>query len=169
MGWNCKGEGKSKMRGAFPFDFAQGRDDGVKQTTAKMRSRSFDCGTHGEAVSPFAQDDTSFIVRRTNEGLVGSGGGFAGFYFFEEPDDSYTEEAEEGEPAEDVDEGPVGGLAAELAVESGLGGREGVGGAEVGGEEVLEIAEGVLELLAGLRDGVEDLVLVDGGATGEES
>ena len=54
--------------------------------------------------------------------LVGSGGGFAGFYFFEEPDDADAEEAEEGEPAEDVDEGPVGGLALELLVERGLGG-----------------------------------------------
>ena len=45
-------------------------------------------------------------------GLVGSGRGFAGLYFFEEPDYAYAEEAEEGEPAEDVDEGPVGGLAA---------------------------------------------------------
>ena len=62
--------------------------------------------------------------------LVGAGGGFAGFYFFEEPDDADAEEAEEGEPAEDVDEGPVGGLAAELLVERGLGGGEGVGRAE---------------------------------------
>ena len=44
--------------------------------------------------------------------LVGAGGGFAGFYFFEEPDYAYAEETEEREPAEDVDEGPVGGLAA---------------------------------------------------------
>ena len=53
-------------------------------------------------------------------------------------------------------------------VEGGLGGGEGVGGAEVRGEGVLEVADGVLELLAGLRDGVEDLVLVDGGAAGEQ-
>ncbi len=42
--------------------------------------------------------------------LVGSGGAFAGFYFFEEPDNSYAEKTKEREPAEDVDEGPVGGL-----------------------------------------------------------
>ncbi len=41
---------------------------------------------------------------------MGSGGRLAGFYFFEEPDDDDAEEAEEREPAEDVDEGPVGGL-----------------------------------------------------------
>src|SRR5229473_2700217 len=83
---------------------------------------------------------------------MGSGGGFAGFYFFEEPDDAYAEEAEEGEPAEDVDEGPVGGLALELTVEGGCGRVCGVGFAEVGGE----------------GDGVDDLVLVDGAAAGEQ-
>ena len=55
------------------------------------------------------------------EVLVGAGGRFAGFYFFEEPDYAYAEEAEEREPAEDVDEGPVGGLALELLIEPGLG------------------------------------------------
>ena len=68
--------------------------------------------------------------KATAEQLVGAGGAFAGFYFFEEPDDAYAEEAEEREPAEDVDEGPVGGLALELLVDRGLGGGEGVGVAE---------------------------------------
>ena len=44
--------------------------------------------------------------------LVGSGWAFAGFYFFEEPDNSYAEKTKEREPAEDVDEGPIGGLTA---------------------------------------------------------
>ncbi len=101
-------------------------------------------------------------------GLVGSGGGFAGFYFLEEPDDSYAEEAEEGKPAEDVYEGPVGGLALELTVEGRLRGGEGIGGAEGIGEEFLQVAQGVLELLAGLGDVVGDQVLVDGGAADEE-
>ena len=51
----------------------------------------------------FALDDA---VR----GLVGSGRAFAGFYFLEEPDNSYAEETKEREPAEDIDEGPVSGL-----------------------------------------------------------
>jgi len=57
-----------------------------------------------------------------------------GFYFFEEPDDAYAEETEEREPAEDVDEGPVGGLALELLIEAGLGRIGGIGFAEVAGE-----------------------------------
>ncbi len=103
---------------------------------------------------------------------MGSGGGFAGFYFFEEPDDAYAEEAEKGEPAKDVDEGPVGGLALELLVECGLGWGESVGGAEgtAAGttEVVLKGVEAVLELLAGAGNGVDDLVLVDGAAAGEQ-
>src|SRR5665213_3195038 len=42
-------------------------------------------------------------------GLVGAGGAFAGLDFFEEPDGDDADEAEDGGPAEDVDEGPVGG------------------------------------------------------------
>ena len=41
------------------------------------------------------------------KGLVGSGGAFASFYFFEEPDDDYAEKAEQREPAEDIYEGPA--------------------------------------------------------------
>ena len=103
---------------------------------------------------------------------MGAGWGFAGFYFFEEPDYSYAEEAEQREPAEDVDEGPVGGLAAELLVDHCLRGGEGVGwaeGAAAGGaEEALKSGELILELLAGDGDGVDDQILVDGAATGEE-
>src|SRR5258707_2512091 len=99
---------------------------------------------------------------------VGAGGGFTGLYFFEEPDDAYAEEAEEGEPAEDVDEGPVGGLALELLIEGGCGGVGGVGFAEVGGEGLGHVVQAVLELLAGAGDGVDDLVLMDGAAAGEE-
>ncbi len=69
-------------------------------------------------------DECSDLGGMSDWGLMGSGGGFAGFYFFEEPDDADAEEAEEGEPAEDVDEGPVGGLALEFHVEAGLGGVE---------------------------------------------
>src|SRR5271163_3520101 len=43
--------------------------------------------------------------------LVGAGWGFAGLHLFQEPDDADAEEAEEGEPTEDVDKGPEGGLA----------------------------------------------------------
>src|SRR5258708_27634698 len=102
--------------------------------------------------------------------LVGAGGGFAWFYFFEEPDDAYAEEAKEGEPAEDVDEGPVGGLALQLLVECGLRRTERVVGAEdaAAAEVILKGAELILELLAGEGDGVDDLVLVDGAAAGEE-
>ena len=41
-----------------------------------------------------------------------AGRGLAGFYFLEEPDQDDAGEAKEGQPAEDVDEGPVGGLLA---------------------------------------------------------
>ena len=99
---------------------------------------------------------------------MGAGGGFAGLYFFEEPDDSYAEEAEEREPAEDVYEGPVGSLTLELAVEGCLRRSEGVGGAEGVGEELLQVAEGVLELLASPGNVVGDQVLMDGGTAGEE-
>ena len=68
---------------------------------------------------------------------MGAGGGFAGFYFFEEPDDADAEEAEEREPAEDVDEGPVGGLTLELQVERCLRGGECVGVTEVAVEGLL--------------------------------
>ena len=44
--------------------------------------------------------------------LVDSGWGFAGLYFFEEPDGADAGDAEDGEPTEDVDEGPVEGLLA---------------------------------------------------------
>ena len=70
--------------------------------------------------------------------------------------------------AEDVDEGPEGGLAAEFSVEEGLGGVEGVGGAEGVGEGVLDAGEGVLEGAAGEGDGVDDLILVDGGVACEQ-
>ena len=65
---------------------------------------------------------------------MGGGGRVAGVDFFEEPGDGKAEEAEQGEPAEDIDEGPEGGLAVEFAVEQGLGGMEGVGWAEGVGE-----------------------------------
>ena len=42
----------------------------------------------------------------SRERLVGSGRRFAGFYFFEHPDGEDAAEAEEREPAEDIDEGP---------------------------------------------------------------
>src|SRR5258708_18586881 len=100
--------------------------------------------------------------------LVGAGGGFAGFYFFEEPDDADAEEAEEREPAEDVDEGPVGGLALEFLIQLGLCRIGGVGLAEVAGESAGHAVERVLELLAGDGDGVDDLVLMDGAAAGGE-
>ena len=44
------------------------------------------------------RETTSGEVQETTSGeagLVGAGGGFAGFYFFEEPDDSDAEETEE--------------------------------------------------------------------------
>src|SRR5258707_6906850 len=52
--------------------------------------------------------------------LGGSGGGLAGLYFFEEPGYADAEETEERKPGEDVDEGPVGGLALEFHVETRL-------------------------------------------------
>src|SRR5580704_5337281 len=100
--------------------------------------------------------------------LVGSGGAFAGLYFFEEPDDADAEEAEEREPAEDVDEGPVGSLTSELLVERGLGGAQSVGVTEPAGEKLSRGLHRVLKLLASDGDGVDDLVLVDGTAAGEE-
>src|SRR5438552_4139791 len=111
-------------------------------------------------------------TRIRTKALVGSDGGLAGFYFFEEPDDAYAEEAEEGEPAEDVDEGPGRGLALELQIKRRLGGSEAVGrseGSAAGAaEESLKGVERVLELLAGEGDGVENFVLVYGAAAGEE-
>ena len=49
---------------------------------------------------------------------VGAGGALAWLYLLEEPDEDDAEEAEQREPAEDIDEGPAGGLAEEFAVES---------------------------------------------------
>jgi hypothetical protein len=48
--------------------------------------------------------------------LMGPGRGFARFYLAQEPDYGYAEEAKEGKPAEDVNEGPERGLALELLV-----------------------------------------------------
>ena len=100
---------------------------------------------------------------------MSSGGGFAGFNFFEDPDDGDTAEAEESEPSEDVDEGPVEGLLAELEVELSAGCGEGVGGTVVAGDGSPRSGDGVLKGLAGLGDGVDDVVLVGVGAAGEES
>ena len=99
---------------------------------------------------------------------MGAGWGFAGFYLFEEPDDAYAEEAEEREPAEDVDEGPERGLATELLVECGLGGIDGVRLSVGVSQELGHAAEGVLKLLASARDIVDDLILMDVGAAGEQ-
>src|SRR6185437_6971984 len=79
---------------------------------------------------------SSFHIRYVETLLVGACGAFAWFYLLEEPDDDDAAEAEQGEPAEDVDEGPVEGLALELLVEHGLGRVGGVGFAEESGERV---------------------------------
>src|ERR1700761_7022302 len=99
---------------------------------------------------------------------MSAGGRLAGLDLLEGPDDSDAHEAEQREPAEDIYEGPECGLAAELLIERGLGRGCGVGRTEGVGECVLRGVEGVLELLAGDRYGVEDLVLVDVGAAGEQ-
>ncbi len=52
--------------------------------------------------------------------LVDAGWGLAGFYFLEEPDEEDAGDAEQGEPAEDVDEGPVGRLLGQHLVEGAL-------------------------------------------------
>jgi hypothetical protein len=107
-------------------------------------------------------------------GLVSSGGAFAGLHLFEEPNDADAEEAEQREPAEDVNKGPVGGLAAQLLIHRRLGGGKGVGSAEGAAtwatttEVALKGLELILELLAGARDGVDDLILVDSAAAGQE-
>ena len=46
-----------------------------------------------------------------------SGGAAARLDFFEEPDESDAAEAEQGDPSEDVDEGPEERLLGEFAVE----------------------------------------------------
>ena len=100
----------------------------------------------------FGRDDRVLVVRansrfpsgmtiKRRETLVGACGGFAGFHFLEEPDDDHAEEAEEREPAKNVDEGPCGGLALKLLVEAGLRGGEGVGVSIVGGEGLLGALE----------------------------
>ncbi len=93
------GGSKSEIQGSLHLS------DG--ETVAKMGHPSF-CATTTTVLRLSAKDDNVDVDGM----LVGSGGRLAGFYFFEEPDDAYAEEAEEREPAEDVDEGPVGGLAA---------------------------------------------------------
>ena len=58
----------------------------------------------------------------------------------------------------------------ELLVERGLGGGRRVGGAEGAGagDSLQRLPSGVLELLAGAGDVVDDLVLMDVGAAGEQ-
>ena len=51
--------------------------------------------------------------------MCASGGATARLDFFEEPDESDAAEAEQGDPSEDVDEGPEERLLAEFAVELG--------------------------------------------------
>jgi hypothetical protein len=92
----------------FTYSFSLAQRTAVeKQVLTKLLTK---------CVSSFGRNDDLFVgyetTTATERDLVCAGGWFAGFYFFEEPDDAYAEEAEEREPAEDVDEGPVGGLAA---------------------------------------------------------
>lgn len=54
--------------------------------------------------------------------LMRGGGGFAaGLDFFEEPDEGDAAEAEQGDPAEDIDEGPEARLLEDLLVDLGVG------------------------------------------------
>ncbi len=79
-----------------------------------------------------------------------AGGGFAWFDLLKEPDEDDAAHAEDGEPAEDVDEGPLQRLATELLVELDLRGQLGVGCAEVAADGLLRSLQIVLIGCAGL-------------------
>src|ERR1017187_2340962 len=101
-------------------------------------------------------------------GSVGAGRGSARFDFLEQPRHGEAHKAEDRQPAEDVDEGPEGGLAAELAVDRCLGGGQRVGGSEDVSESVACAGEGVLKLPPCDGNAVEHLVLMHRGAAGEQ-
>src|ERR1017187_1207349 len=95
--------------------------------------------------------------------LVSSGGRFTGLDLLEQPGDRQADEAEDREPAEDVDEGPESGLTSELLIEKALRRGEGVARAKGVGKRVAGVVDRILELLATEWDAVDDLVLVEGG------
>ena len=100
-------------------------------------------------------------------GLVGSGGGAAGFDFAEGPDQEYAEEAEQCGPSEDIDECPEQGLAAQLLVNLPLRGCCGVGSTGLVAKVGLQLLHPVLERIAAYGQVIEYLILVVVGAAGQ--
>src|SRR5947209_8120419 len=99
---------------------------------------------------------------------MGAGRRFAGLDLAEGPDDENANEAEQRKPAEDVDERPEGSLARELAIEKRLRRVQRIGRADVPADGLLRASQRVLELLTGLRDRVENFVLVNVHAAREQ-
>lgn len=89
-------------------------------------------------------------------------------YLLEEPDHDNAGEAEQREPAEDIDEGPTERLALKLPVEHGLRWMSSVRVTEEAAERVGSGSETVLEVLASLRDGIGHEVLMNVAAAGQQ-
>ena len=83
-----------------------------------------------------------------------SSGTAARFHLFEEPDDNDAAEAEEREPAEDVNKSPIERLALKFPVEHRLRWVGSIGMAEESAERLCSSAETVLEVLAGDGNGI---------------
>src|SRR5579875_1651439 len=116
----------------------------------------------------FACEDGAPGAPGVVRGLVGAGGASAGLYALEEPDDDDATEREQREPAKDVNEGPGGGLVEKLPIEAGRCRSGGVAGAEGPVQEVLCAAHAVLEAQTGLRNVIDDFVLVNVRAANEQ-
>lgn len=100
---------------------------------------------------------------------MGRGGSGAVSNLPEEPDYGHTQEAQDRGPAENIHECPEKSLPAQLLIQRGLGGVEGVGGVEVAAQEPGQACDLLLKPHLGERDVIGDLRLVDVDAPGEKS
>jgi len=96
-----------------------------------------------------------------------SRGSAAGLDFFEEPDQGDAEETHKGNVAEDIDEGIEAGLLEDLLVDLRVRAGGSLRVAKVTAEIAVEGVGAPLEPIAGLRDGSDDLVLMELGAASD--
>src|SRR6185437_183455 len=95
---------------------------------------------------------------------VRTDGTAAGLHLFEEPDHNNAAEAEQRQPAEEIDERPVERLALELSIDHGLRRVRGVVWTEESRQSVSCRGNSILQVLSGTGKGVGHEVLM-GGAT----
>ena len=94
-------------------------------------------------------------------------GFFTRLYFLEEPDDSDATEAEQSDPAEDINEGPEKRLLADLLIDLSAACGHSIGAAHLAAKEARNHARLLLKPVAGARDRADDVVLVKVAAARE--